>query len=250
MELTASELLAELVRSQPDFAARKLSFSEKCGAFAALYGGAHNNVVARAFNVTPTTVSLLACCLRDDPDPDRKRLLYDPHNPNRKIPGGYRLSSPSRKAHYRDVAAEFRALGEQAFNDKYYRPIHDRLMAARREVKAKAPRVMYTGSNPAAGKYAFNNFGVISPSPSDPDMHFRVDWWRFAQTEKTGWYFGECRDDGKKLDENEPVQPHGDSNSNDPDDLPFRTSALACDAAYAWAGEESPRPRPGRPRRA
>lgn len=131
MERPIDELMTELTRGNP-LDRRRLTFREQCGAFAALYGGALNYVVAEAFGISLTTVSHISGCLEYDPDPYRfeadkrtdtmgDKILMD-HNRNR---------SPNRRLHYEDVRREFEALGVERFNDKYYRPYHERIMAAK-----------------------------------------------------------------------------------------------------------------------
>jgi hypothetical protein len=236
--------MAELTADQPDFAARKLSFEEKCGAFAALYGGARHSVVARAFGVTPTTVSLLAGCLPYDPDPGRR--AYDPET--KTYIGGYQGLSRNRiegrKQHYQDVAKEFIALGEHAFNERYYRPFHDRLWKARNEVTAKhvtaKPRL--AGPNPAADKYSFR---ITHKTINMHGEHWRVSWLGHkTDPAQAGWKISPCQENGERLEAG--WSWRGDDMNAD---MPFRTSGEAFDGVYAFYGEESPRPKPGRPRR-
>ena len=137
MEKTVDELMAEATAGNTE-RRRKLTFRQQCGAFAALYGGQSNYVVAEAFGVSLTTISHLSGCLEYDPDPYRfevdpktdlvrdEKVLRD-HNRNR---------SPNRRRHYEDVAREFDALGVQRFNDRYYRPVHERIMLAKARLDA------------------------------------------------------------------------------------------------------------------
>jgi hypothetical protein len=113
-------MMAEAVEGETT-ARRKLSFHTQCGIFAALYGGCTNRVIARAFGLSPTTVSLLSGCLERDPDPYRVRI--DPrtdmarglekhdHNDRR---------NPNRIRHYETVGREFEALGRDEFNRRYF----------------------------------------------------------------------------------------------------------------------------------
>ena len=81
MEKTAEELMDEANEGNP-LGGRKLTFTEQCGAFAALYGGQMNRVVARAFGLSVQTVSNLSGCLENDPDPYRfVRLPRDRDDP-------------------------------------------------------------------------------------------------------------------------------------------------------------------------
>ncbi len=134
---TASDMLAEALIGEK-IGARRLTFSEQCGAFAALYGGMRNQVVARAFGVSLQCVSKISGCLEYDPDPYRfevdpktdlvqdEKILMD-HNRNR---------SPSRRRHYEDVAREFEAKGKDRFTALYYTPrVHERLMLAKMQIR-------------------------------------------------------------------------------------------------------------------
>ena len=136
MDKSFDELMKE-VRAGQSLAGRKLTFREQCGAFAALYGGAANQVVARAFGLSVQTVSKISGCLEVDPDPyrfevdpktdlvDDDKVLMD-HNRNR---------SPNRRRHYEDVAREFEARGKERFAALYYTPrVHERLMLAKDEL--------------------------------------------------------------------------------------------------------------------
>ena len=137
MDKSFDELMKD-VRAGQSLAGRKLTFREQCGAFAALYGGASNQVVARAFGLSVQTVSKISGCLENDPDPYRfevdpktdlvqdDKILMD-HNRNR---------SPSRRRHYEDVAREFEAKGKDRFTALYYTPrVHERLMLAKEQLR-------------------------------------------------------------------------------------------------------------------
>jgi hypothetical protein len=139
MEKTFDEMMAELKVDEP-YGGRKLTFTQKCGIFAALYGGARNAVIARAFGLTPQTVSKLAGCLENDPDPYRYeyqpgqnqdldtpvRVMRD-HNRNRRV---------RRLLHYPDVAREFEALGRDEFTRRYYTPrIHEQITNAKHDLR-------------------------------------------------------------------------------------------------------------------
>jgi hypothetical protein len=130
---TAEEMLAEMLDGEK-VGARKLTFVEKCGAFAALYEGARNQVVARAFGISIQATSKLSGCLENDPDPYRSELTGDgeatrilmDHNRNRKA---------SRVRHYEEIGREFEALGREEFRRRYYTErVHKRIMLAKIEM--------------------------------------------------------------------------------------------------------------------
>ena len=115
----------------------KLSFVEQCAAFAAMYEGAPNRVVRRAFGISAQSASKLSGCLERDPEPYRPtfdkatdlvsgREAHD-HNGRR---------NPARYRHYETVAREFEALGAEEFISRYLTPeMVDRIAAARRAVR-------------------------------------------------------------------------------------------------------------------
>ena len=130
---TAEEMLLE-ANSDNFLGGRKLNFTEQCGAFAALYAGQRNNIVARAFGLSLQTTSKLSGCLEMDPDPYRyvakgdeaSKVMMD-HNRNR---------NPARHRHYQDVAREFEALGKEEFNRRYYTErIHNRILLAKQQLR-------------------------------------------------------------------------------------------------------------------
>ena len=138
--LTLDDLKAAIA-AEGRGAARKLTFSEHCGAFAALYGGAKPKVVAKAFGISPQTVSYLSGCLESDPDPYRYEI--DPKTDmatGRKVNLDHdRSRSPNRVRHYPNVRREFEALGVEEFNRRYYneRTIR-RIIIAKEQLKARA----------------------------------------------------------------------------------------------------------------
>lgn len=128
--MTAHDMLAEALVGEK-VGARKLTFREQCGAFAALYAGVRNQVVARAFGVSLQCASKISGCLEYDPDPDRQdengeRIVMD-HNRNRK---------PDRHRHYETVGREFEALGVEEFNRRYYTErVHKRIIVAKVQLR-------------------------------------------------------------------------------------------------------------------
>ena len=113
-EKTLEQLRAEALDGE-NIGARKLTFSQQCGAFAALYAGVRNQIVARAFGISLQCASKISGCLEYDPDPYRmdengEKILMD-HNRNRR--------SSKRHHYYETVAREFEALGAEEFNRRY-----------------------------------------------------------------------------------------------------------------------------------
>lgn len=142
MEKTFDEMMYELKEGEP-LGGRKLTFAQKCGAFAALYGGARNMVVARAFDLSPVTVSKLSGCLERDPDPYRREYKVDASTGDEvsyQVKRDHnRGRAHNRARHYPDVAEEFEALGREEFTRKYYTTItHARIMQAKEALRREA----------------------------------------------------------------------------------------------------------------
>ena len=110
---TLDELRVEALAGEK-LGARKLTFTEQCGAFAALYDGVRNQTVARAFGVSLQCASKISGCLEYDPDP--YRLEYDKganpdfDTPTKVMRDHNRNRKPARHRHYESVAREFQAL--------------------------------------------------------------------------------------------------------------------------------------------
>ena len=143
---TAEEMLAEALVGEK-VAARKLTFTEKCGAFAALYSGVRNQVVARAFDISVQATSNLSGCLEYDPDPYRQEHATGQradgtfHNPDLEAPmkvlmDHNRHRNPARRRHYQDVGREFEALGPEEFKRRYYTErTHKRIIVAKLQLR-------------------------------------------------------------------------------------------------------------------
>ena len=141
MEKTFDEMMSELKEGEP-WGGRKLTFAQKCGAFAALYGGARNMVVARAFDLSPVTVSKLAGCLESDPEPYRREYKVDAQTGEEvsyNIKRDHnRHRARNRALHYQDIAEEFYNLGRDEFTKKYYTTLtHARIVAAKESIRAE-----------------------------------------------------------------------------------------------------------------
>lgn len=138
--LTVTEMLAEASEGEK-VGARKLTFREQCGAFAALYAGVQNKTVARAFGISIQAASYISGCLESDPDP--YRLEYQPdQNPDLDAPRKVlmdhnRNRNPSRRRRYEIVGREFEALGVEEFNRRYYTErVHRRIIEAKLQLRA------------------------------------------------------------------------------------------------------------------
>ena len=141
MEKTLEELKAEALEGQWG-GGRKLTFTEKCGAFAALYDGVANKVVARAFDLAPQTVSKLSGCLENDPEPYRheyaKGQNADTEMPHKVVHDHNARRNPNRHLHYNDVAREFEALGAEEFGRRYYTErVVKRIIVAKGQLRAE-----------------------------------------------------------------------------------------------------------------
>jgi hypothetical protein len=141
---TASEMLSEGLVGE-NVGARKLTFAEKCGAFAALYSGYRNQVVARAFGISVQATSKLSGCLEYDPDPYKREVVevVDEHHRvelvERVTPHDHNAinnRNPNRHRHYQDVGREFEALGAEEFIRRYYTErIHKRIILAKVQLR-------------------------------------------------------------------------------------------------------------------
>jgi hypothetical protein len=214
-EFDPLKALAELHSGMPNRAARKLSFPEKCGIFAALRRVPDPDqstetktvcfprtmsaaTVCAAFDVTPTTVSLLTHCLTSG-------------------------------KHYGEVAREFMRLGELEFLRRYYtHDIHVRLAKAKHGMEVALPH----GPNPRAAKYSFKFFKAYAIFGD----WFRIDWMG-EQPEKRGWYYSPCLEDGTMnvCWRWTGIEGFGASESN-----PFETSTKAYRKSWIDMGGDDP----------
>lgn len=216
------EELEKWAATQPPQYGRKLLFSEKCGiAYALKRRAVRHDIVAKAFGLSPATVSQLARCLQ-----------------------------PTFK-HYRDVYREFFRLGEMAFAEKYYtREIHfrfRRILLAMQDPEGRqdiAPK--QSGPDRRAEKYATQDWRKEQDALTLPDnSHWIIGWRSDDATDwGAGWYFWPWSAPGEPQDCFGRKRAIGYSE----EDEPFRTSAEAFDALYYMNGYPSPRPRPGRPK--
>jgi hypothetical protein len=194
-----SEALQELRRGLHNRRVRRLSFPEMCGIFSTLRTSVEKPTIShaticRAFNVTPTTVSLLAHCLTSN--------------------------------RYGAVKREFERLGEIAFSERYYtEEIHTRLMEAKHAVTAERAYA----PNPGATKYSFKGGGQNPPFGAVEcfENFYRIDWLgekHFPdRPERRGWWYSPCNQDGSRFGEH--WQWRGDRDR--PDQGPFLTSTRA-----------------------
>ena len=183
-------LLAEFPKSQ----GARLSWGEKCGAFVALHRGVPQNVVAKAFGVTPTTISLLASCLAPRAD---------------------------AKTKYANVRREFEALGAERFDAKYYTSdIADRLTRWRLGQPTQADKkIRPYGSAPAATMNAHEGFHEIpTHSTKTPTAIAHIHW-----VEGEGWTVSEV---------DQPSFLAGQPKYNWTEKTRFKSSTAALKAAY------------------
>ena len=82
----------------------ELTLAGRCEVYAALYQGAPQAVVARAFELSSTTVSHIASCRDDSREP--VTFEVEGHTETHMVPHLDRKRDPDRKRHYPDVAAE------------------------------------------------------------------------------------------------------------------------------------------------
>jgi hypothetical protein len=116
--------LAQLVQGQRERRGRKLSFTDQCAAFCALYDGVDSIVVARAFGISQTAASQIGGCLQTDPRPytigaghDENGHVIEKVLRHRDM---NRHRMPDRIQRYQRVAEAFNTMGEEAFFAKYF----------------------------------------------------------------------------------------------------------------------------------
>jgi hypothetical protein len=259
-----SELRAGL---RPQENQAKLSFSERCGAFCALYEKTPHSIVARAFGITKTTASWLAGCLPDGIDHRVKTIGFEDRTVSDESADGAfykanapqivsvpvdviidydpnRNRNPNRKLRYQDVAREFIHLGRDGFFARYYTDsIHERLIRAKYQAGNEDSGRGQNGANRSAAKFSFKYYGPVRCG----EKFYRIAWVPAGKMQFEGWHFTECQEDGSRF----PEQPYNwldYFNEDTKEQRAYRTSAEAFDAIFAHNGLESPRPKPGRPK--
>jgi hypothetical protein len=145
------------------------------------------------------------------------------------------LTSDSRR--YRDVWAEFENKGAEAFAAEHYEPLHMRFKRVRLKTHLTegdvAPK--QKGPDPRARKYKGehtlpdNSLWLITDELNGAPLPY-------------GWYF-------TSLETNEKLWRGAERLRGAEGHEPFQTSAEAFDGLYEINGYESPRPKPGRPRK-
>jgi hypothetical protein len=217
--------IAELVGAEPTEKARRLTFYDQCSAFYALYNGARPKVVAAAFGVTKTTVSLIGGCLTTDPRPYRVELVQEyitepadytdargrQRQRHTRVPTGRMVEkrirddmnqgrNPNRIQRYGRVAEEFHRLGEGAFAEKYYtNEVHTRLMRVKYDIDGEAARRGRKGADPKADSHA-------GPYTNAAGEACAIVWLSHDDEEPIpGWFvqgphmtFGRPTDDGER----------------------------------------------------
>ena len=220
--------LLDWIEKSPTIRGPKLTFAETCGLVWALnttieQGRVSSDLVAKAYGLSPSTVSQLRHAL----SPDRK--------------------------HYRDVHREFRFMGETAFHRKYYTPeLHQRLKRIRTEamdLTQGLPDAKPEGDpfapRETASKYAFKQ-RLSDPGLFMQDGVILADgsYWRIDFSERHGWFFRECTPEGQKPEEGDP-RIFGADLCQDETYRPFLTSHAAYDGLWEYLQLDNPRPQPG-----
>jgi hypothetical protein len=200
--------LAEARASYAPGVANRLSFPDQCAIYAARKG-AQRSVLAAAFGVTKSTVSLIA------------------------------NSKPGR-GRYHAVAREVERLGALEFDRRYYTDeIHTRIMRLKYDRAEVGDNRTFTAPNPRADAYAFINRRAFLAG----DVWHRVDW--LTVDGAAGWYATYCDERGALLDKPFGKEVFGDGLQPI---TPYRTSAEAFDAPFLMQLLDSPRPKAGRPK--
>jgi hypothetical protein len=144
----------ELANTYPSRAGRKLTFSQRCSAYAALLEGTSQVLVATAFRLSRASISALANCRKDTRGPVTMELA------GRTYKVGELNVTPRRRdgqRRYQEVAQEFERLGYEPFMQTYFTPdIKARIKEAARK------RPVYGVPDPGADRYAFANAGEIT----------------------------------------------------------------------------------------
>ena len=199
----------------PSRSGAKLTFEHRCQAYAALYQGIAQVLVATAFGLSRPSISALANCRKDTRGPITMELpeynsegvrITKTHILGALNITPLRRSNAYRKPRYQEVAREFDRLGETAFIQTYYTP---RLKA--RIDNAAYKRPVYGVPQPSADRYAFENFGAFEAG----------DWFRIDWREPHGWFYAACKPDGSPR-WNDELSYRGDNK-----DKPFPTSEAA-----------------------
>ena len=207
-------------------------FVVQCAAFYALQSGVRQADVSVAFGMAANTVSKLANCLNRDP---RRRVQY-----------------------YQDVAREWERIGEADEFGRIYmtQEYADRLRRLKLGVTQPGDDKRRLGPDPSADKFSWQNIGIATIEDTGYDetsRYAKIGW--DTRDGVAGWYFIECDRGGFGREHPKPAELWGtealalDPFSDDAVRGPFRTSAQAYDAAFKLAGRDSPRPKPGRPRK-
>ena len=237
--LKESRLLAN---KYPSRAAAKLTLEQRCEAYAALYQGVAQILVATTFGLSRASISALTNCrkdtrppltmelpdlqtfteeiLTDDKQSTRRFVDVVRHNVRTYTVGDLnmtklRRSNATRKPRYQDVAREFDRLGETAFIQTYFTP---HLKARIQEAAKKRP--VYGVPDPEADRYSFANAGEITDKWGEK---FQINF--VASRIGEGWQFIVSRD-GIPSERHE---YNGDDGGSDKD-KPFMSS----DAARAF----------------
>jgi hypothetical protein len=156
------DLAREAIRKCREGDPRRLPFETQCAIFAFAYDGMPNRILARAFDVSQTTVSNITGCLERDPNPYRREYKIGSYetfegtkwrNPDIEqpvtVPDDHNARRNSnRSKRYDQVRREFEVLGETAFYQKYLtKECYRMVAAARREIITEKGRVAIDSDN-------------------------------------------------------------------------------------------------------
>ena len=121
---------------KPHRNAPRLTHEGQCQVYAALYVGDIQSVVAKAFDVSRATVSLIAGCRNDR----RKPVTFEigEHSETLQTKNLTRRHSDGRKVRYSHIEDEFDSLGEAEFIRRYYTSyVQSRIKNAKSQIKTR-----------------------------------------------------------------------------------------------------------------
>lgn len=199
---------ASVLDEIPQQSARKLTFAERCAAFAAFKIGYRPPVIAKAFGITRQSAAYICGCDTFSNEVNR----------------------------YTQVAELFKGMGDEAFVRRYYTSdIADRIDRIKHQRMRAADDRSNKGPNRDSRSHAYSRIGTCFLSNS----YWRIDWTPgdgFPNGEGgPGWRFSHCNEDGS-LPDGYFYQGAETITSNPYGEVPkraFRTSVLAYKAMLA-----------------
>lgn len=184
--------LAELARALTPARGPKLTFLDRCAAFACLYQGIPQPIVAKAFGISRASVSYIGGCVPIDNRPPvtieiggHVETLADINLTRRRLAG--------RKPRYQDVTDEFVRLGPDLFIQRYVTAeLRDKLIRLRDQRPKPGDDRTPFGFDPTDhGFKGVHDFGV---NGMGGDEIIRV-----ALIRNVGWVYAGCTLEGKPL---------------------------------------------------